>query len=102
MNAERTLSKDLKNIENRLQAALRPVNPPAAFVSDLRERLDREMTRKTKTRKVRKGLLVAGGVLGLAALAITIIRKLMSLEKMEASISKYLPKIGKREQAASI
>lgn len=96
------LGKDLRKIESKLQDALQPINPPAAFVSDLRERLDQEMVKKIKARKVRKGLLVAGGVLGLVALIITLIHKLTSWEKLSGSVSKYLPKFRKREQAASI
>lgn len=102
MNTEGMLTKDLRKIENRLKEALKPITPPAVFVSDLRERLDQEMVKKLKTRKVRNRLLVAGGVLGLAALIITIIHKLTSWEKLTPSISRYLPKIRKREQAASI
>ena len=102
MKAQEKLTRDLRNIENRLQETLQPIKPPAVFVSDLRERLDQEMTKKIKTKKVRNRWLVAGGVLGLVALAITIIRKLTSWEKLAVSISKYLPKFRKREQAASI
>ena len=102
MNAEERLTRDLRKIENRLQEVLQPIKPPAVFVSDLRERLDQEMIKKTKTKKVRNGLLVAGGVLGLVALVVTIIRKLTSWEKLAASFSKYTPKIRKRQQAASI
>lgn len=102
MNAEVKMNKEIRNIEKRLQEVLRPIKPPAVFVSDLRERLDEEMAKKIKTKKVRTRLLVAGGVLGLVALVITIIRKLTSWEKMEVSVSKFIPKIRKREQAASI
>lgn len=102
MNAEMNMSRDLSNIEDRLQAVLRPIKPPAAFVADLRGKLDQEMAKKIKTKKVRNSLLVAGGVVGLVALAITIINKLTSWEKLTASVSKRLPKIRKREQAASI
>ena len=102
MNAQEKLTKDLRNIESRLQDVMQPIKPPAMFVSDLRERLDEEMTKKIKTKKVRTRLLVAGGVLGVVALAITILRKLTSWEKLSDSISKYLPRIRKREQAASI
>ncbi len=102
MNTEERLTRDLKKIETRLQKVLQPIKPPAVFVSDLRERLDQEMIKKTKTRKVRNGLLVAGGVLGLVALIITIIRKLTSWDKMVASFSKHIPKIRKRQGAASI
>lgn len=102
MNAEQILSRDLRKVESRLQEALQPVKPPAVFVADLRGRLDLEMIKKTKTKKVRKSLLVAGGVVGLVALVITIIRKLASWEKQAASLARYLPKFRKREQAASI
>lgn len=102
MNAEMNMSRDLRNIEARLQAALRPIKPPAVFVADLREKLDQEMAKKIKTKKVRKSLLVAGGVVGLVALVITIVNKLTSLEKLTDSITKRLPKIRKREQAVSI
>ena len=102
MNAQEKLTKDLKNIESRLQDVLQPIKPPAMFVSDLRERLDEEMAKKIKTKKVRTSLLVAGGVVGLVALVITIVNKLTSWEKLTDSITKRLPKIRKREQAASI
>jgi len=102
MNAEQNLSRDLRRVENRLQEALRPVTPPAVFVADLRERLDQEMVKKTKTKKVRTGLLVAGGIVGLVALVITIIRKLTTWEKQAISFTKYLPKFRKRQQAASV
>jgi len=102
MKAQQHLSQDLKRIENKLVEALQPIKPPAAFVADLRERLDQEMAKKTKNRKVRNRLLVAGGLLGLVALVITVIRKLTSWEKLGASFTKYLPRIRKREQAASI
>jgi hypothetical protein len=102
MNTEQLLSRDLRKIENRLQEALQPITPPAVFVADLRDRLDQEMVKKTKTKKVRNGLLVAGGVLGLVALIITVIHKLTSWEKVATSLTKYLPKLRKREQAVSI
>jgi len=102
MNAEHKLSRDLKQIENRLQTVLQPIKPPAAFVADLRDRLDQEMNKKTKNRKVRNGLLVAGGLVGLAALIITLVNKLTSGDKLAAAIQKWIPKFRKREQAASI
>ena len=102
MNTEGKLTRDLRKIETRLQEALQPIKPPAVFVSDLRARLDQEMVKKNKTRKVRNRILVAGSVLGVAALVITIIHKLTSWERMSASISKRLPRLRKREQAASI
>lgn len=102
MNIEQNLPRELKRIENRLQEVLQPITPPAAFVQDLRGRLDEEMTRKQKSRKVTSGLLIAGGVLGAAALLITVIRSLTSWEKTAAAISKNLPWMRKREPVASV
>ena len=101
MKIEQNLSRDLKRIENKLVEVFQPINPPAAFVADLRDRLDQEMIKKNKSRKVRNRLLVAGGLLGLVALVVTVIRKLTSWEKLAASFMKNLPRIRKREQAAS-
>lgn len=102
MNAELNMTRDLRNVEDRLKEVLRPITPPAAFVADLRCKLDQEMAKKAKTKKVRNGLLIAGGLVSLVALVITIINKLASLEKLGASVAKNLPKIRKRQQAASI
>jgi hypothetical protein len=102
MNTEQKLSRELRKIEKRLGAALQPIKPPAAFVADLRDRLDQEMIKKTKARKVRNGLLVAGGVVGVVALVVTVIRKLTSWEKPATSIPKTFLRFRKREQAASI
>ena len=96
------LSRDLRKIEKRLQQALQPIKPPALFVADLRERLDQEMAKKAKTRKVRNGLLVAGSVVGLAALLITVIRKLTTWEKPSVSIPRTFLRFRKREQAAPV
>jgi hypothetical protein len=102
MNTEMKLSRDLKKVEKRLQKVLQPIKPPAVFVTDLRERLDQEMAKKVKTRKARNRILVAGGVLGVVALLIAIIRKLASLEKVADSFSKQVSRFRKPEQAASI
>lgn len=96
------LPKELRSIENRLQTVLHPVTPSAAFVADLRGMLDEEMVRKQKSKKVRIGLLIAGGILGAAALLITIIRSLTSWEKLSAAVARSMPKFRKREGAASI
>ncbi len=102
MESEQKLPRELIRIERRLEDVLQPITPPAAFVRELQGRLDQEMVKKHKTRKVKNNLLIAGGVLGAAALLITVIRALTSWEKIAASIAKYLPRMGKREQAASI
>ena len=102
MTQENKLSKDLLKIESRIQRVLQPIQAPALFVQDLRERLDQEMVRKTKSKKVKTGLLVAGGIVGLVVMIITLIRSLTSLPGVVKSISDKLPRIKKREQAVSI
>ncbi len=102
MVQENKLSKDLLKIERRIQSVLQPVQPPAVFIQDLRERLDQEMVKKTKSKKVRTGLLVAGGIVGIAVMIITLIRSIASLPSVVKSISEKLPRIKKREQAVSI
>lgn len=99
---ENKLSKDLLKIERRIQSVLQPVQPPAVFIQDLRTRLDQEMVKKTKSKKVRTGLLVAGGIVGIAVMIITLIRSIASLPSVVKSISEKLPRIKKREQAVSI
>jgi hypothetical protein len=96
------LSKDLLRIERRLQEVFQPVSPRIAFVEELRLRLDQEMVRKIKSKKVKTGLLVAGGIVGLTVMVITLIRSLTSWPKTLQSISKNLPRLRKREQVASI
>ena len=102
MVKEQKLSKDLLKIESKLKGALQPVNPPADFVSDLRFQLDQEMVKKNKSKKVKNGLLLAGGVVGIAVMMITLIRSLIALPGVFKSIIEKFPRIKKREQAASI
>ena len=96
------LSKDLLRIEGRLKEVFQPISPRIAFVEELRLRLDQEMVKKTKSKKVRTGLLVAGGVVGLVVMVITLIRSLTTWPSKFQSISKNLPRLRKPEQAASI
>ena len=96
------LSRDLLKIESKLKKALQPIKPPAMFVSDLRLQLDQEMVKKNKAKKVRTGLLVAGGVVGAAVMIITLIRSLTSLPKVIKSIAKSLPRFKKGEPAATV
>ena len=96
------LSKDLLRIEGRLQEVLQPVSPRIAFVEELRSRLDQEMVKRTKSKKVKTGLLVVGGIVGLAVMVITLIRSLTTWPAKFQSISKNLPRMPKREQTASI
>ncbi len=96
------LSKDLLRIEGRLQEVFQPISPRIVFVEELRLRLDQEMAKRTKSKKVKTGLLVAGGVVGLAVMVITLIRSLTTWPAKFQSITKNLPRLRKREQAASI
>jgi hypothetical protein len=96
------LSKDLLRIEGRLQEVFQPISPRIAFVEDLRSRLDQEMAKKTKSKKVKTGLLVAGGIVGLAVMVVTLIRSLTTWPAKFQSISKSLPRLRKPEQATSI
>lgn len=102
MKEEQKMPRELIKIERRLQEALQPVAPPAAFVKSLGSSLDREMAKKLRTKRVKNNLLIAGGVLGAVALVITIIRSLTSWEEIGTSISKLIPRFRKREPAASI
>jgi hypothetical protein len=102
MVKEQKLSKDLLKIESKLKEALQPVNPPALLVTDLRIQLDQEMAKKNKSKKVKNGLLLAGGIVGIAVMMITLIRSLISLPGVIKSIVEKFPRLKKREQAASI
>ncbi len=102
MEKNNYLSKDLLKIEGRLQEVFQPISPRSAFVEELRQRLDQEMVKKTKSKKVKNGLLVAGGIVGLVVMVITLIRSLTSLPSTFKSISKNLTRLREREQVASI
>jgi len=95
------MTRDLIKIERRLKVVLQPVTPRMDFVTELRSKLDEEMIKRTKTKKVQTGLLVAGGIVSLAVMVVTIIRSLTSWPEKVKSISKNLPKLRKRQQIAS-
>jgi hypothetical protein len=84
-----------------LKEILKPVKPPGDFVLELRSRLDEEMARKIKAKKVQTGLLVAGGIISLAVMVITIIRSITTWDKTIENLGKSLPKLRKREAAIS-
>lgn len=96
------MTKDLLRIENRLKDVFSPVTPRADFVAELQNKLDQEMVARMKTKKVQTSLLVAGGIVSLAVMVITIIRSLTALPGIIEGISKNLPKLRKRQQAASV
>jgi len=96
------ITKDLLRIENRLKDVLSPVTPRADFVVELQNKLDQEMIKRMKAKKVQTGLLVAGGIVSLAVMVITIIRSLTAWPGIIQGISKNLPKMRKRQQVVSV
>jgi len=96
------ITKDLLRIESRLKDVFSPVTPRADFVAELQNKLDQEMIKKMKARKVQTGLLVAGGIVSLAVMVITIIRSLTAWPGIIQGISKNLPKMRKRQQVVSV
>ena len=96
------MTRDLMKIESRLKGVLKPVTPRMDFVTELRSRLDEEMVKRVKTKKVQTGLLVAGGIVSLAVMVITIIRSLTAWPDFIKSISKNLQKLRKPQQVASV
>ena len=99
MARKETLPKDLLRVESRLKEVLQPVAPNLVFVEDLRSRLDQEMISKVKTKKVKTGLLVVGGIVGAVVMVITLIKSIMTWPSVVQSIGE---RFKKREQAASI
>jgi hypothetical protein len=96
------MTRDLVKIENRLKDVLRPVTPNADFVIELQHRLDQEMVKRMKTKKVQTGLLVAGGIVSLAVMVITIVRSLTNWQGKIKSFAKNLPKLRKRQPVVSV
>ncbi len=96
------MTRDLIKIESRLKQVLKPVTPDMDFVTGLRSKLDEEMIKRTKAKKVQTGLLVAGGIVSLAVMVVTIIRSLTTWPEKVKAISKNFPKLRKRQQAASV
>jgi hypothetical protein len=102
MAEKNILPRDLQRIEKRLQAVLQPVRPPADFVHQLRMQLESEMDRKTASKKVQTGLLVAGGLVSLVVLVVTVIRTIITWPTALESLTRKMPKLRKREGAASV
>ena len=99
MRIKNSLPKELLRVESRLKEVLQPVQPRAGFIEELRIQLDQEMVQKIKSRKVKTGLLVAGGIVGVAVMLITLIRSIMTWPSTVQAITE---KFRKREQAASV
>ena len=93
--------KKLKKIEARLDREMQPVAPRPAFVAQLGDQLREEMTRKTKAKQVRKGILVAGGIVGGLVMVITLIRTLMSWDGFSEFMSGIFSRRKEKHQTAS-
>jgi len=99
MRTKNSLPKELLRVESRLKEVLQPVQPRAGFIEELRIQLDQEMVQNMKSRKVKTGLLVAGGIVGVAVMLITLIKTIMNWPSTVQAITE---KFRKREQAASV
>lgn len=84
-----------------MQETLTPVEPRESFVRELEDQLILTMGRKTKVKQVRKGILVAGGVLGGAVMIVTIIKSLTSWEGFADSLSALINRQKEEHQTAS-
>ena len=98
MGPKNSLPKELLRIENRLNDVLQPVQPRTGFIEELRIELDEEMVQKMKSKKVKTGLLLAGGIVGVAVMVITLIKSIMTWPKLIQSIT---GKLRKRPQIAA-
>ncbi len=99
MRTKNSLPKELLRVESRLNEVLQPVQPRVGFVEELRIQLDQEMVQKMKSKKVKTGLMIAGGIVGVAVMVITLIRTIMNWPNAVQAITE---KFSKREQTASV
>ncbi len=99
MRTKNSLPKELLRVESRLKEVLQPVQPRVGFVEELRIQLDQEMVQKMKSKKVKTGLMIAGGIVGVAVMVITLIRTIMNWPNAVQAITE---KFSKREQTASV
>jgi len=95
------MNRSLRKVEKRLEMALAPVKPDSGFVSELRLQIDQARERRVKAKKVKKGILVAGGIVGVVVMVITIIRSLTSWDELLQSISALFSKKEHKQQTAS-
>lgn len=102
MREEYYLQEDLVELDRLLAETFSPVKPRENFVSYLRNQLMIAFDKKRTTKKVTKGILVAGGILGGGLMIFTIIRTLTgeggAFQKVGNTISRILKK---REQPVS-
>jgi citrate lyase synthetase len=101
MRKEEKMNRSLRKVEKKLETALTPVKPDSGFVSELRLQIDQARERRVKAKKVKKGILVAGGIVGVVVMVITIIRSLTSWDELLQSISGLFSKKEHKQQTAS-
>lgn len=101
MKSIRRDSKEMERIEALLAKTFLPVKPRESFVNRLQVKLDREMGKRKKTKKVTRGILVAGGIVGGVALLVTVIRSFTGEEGFFQTLSKQVSRFRKRQQTAS-
>ena len=95
------LNDGLEVIETKLEAVFQPIKPRLSFVSDLRQLLDEEMAKRQKKAKVKKGLLVAGSVVGGVLMVAAIIRSLASWREIVQAIEEWISRQKQGQQAVS-
>ena len=100
MNDKQSVER-LNIIETKLETVLKPVTPRPSFVDDLQCQLHEEMAKQRKKAKMKKGLLVAGGVVGGVLMVVAIIRSILSWRDMIESVSEWFMKQKKEHQAVS-
>jgi len=93
--------RELERIEARLDKTLQPVQPRAEFVAELGEELEQDLARKKKVKQVKKGILVAGGILGGVVMAATLIRSLTSWDELGETLTGVWNRFRKEQQTAS-
>lgn len=101
MRKEEKMDRSLRKVDRKLQKHLTPVQPDPAFVSQLRLQLDEAMERRVRVSKMKKGILVAGGIVGAVVMIVTIIRSLTSWDEFTKTIAKLLSRKERKHQTAS-
>ncbi len=96
------MNRNLRRVEKKLESALQPVEPNPAFVSDLRLRIEKAGEHRVRIKKVKKGLWIAGGVVGALVMIVTIIRSLTSWDELVGNISNFFSKKDRKHQTASV
>lgn len=96
------MDRSMRKVDRKLATHFKPVKPDPAFVADLRLELDDAMHRRIRVNKMKKGILVAGGIVGAAVMIVTIVRSLTSWEEFTQTVSKLLSGKEREHQTASV